>query len=41
MSKVDIVEIYSQYMKSKQEENRKERYEGMENFYHGSGAGMC
>ena len=41
MSKIDIVKIYSQYMDAKQEENRKERYEGMENYYHASVAGMC
>ena len=38
---INIENIYTDYMKAKQEENRKERYEGMEMFYHGSGAGMC
>ena len=41
MSKIDIAKIYSQYMDAKQEENRKERYEGMEDYYHASGAGFC
>ena len=41
MSKIDIIEIYSQYMEAKQKENTEKRYKGKERYYHGSGAGTC
>ena len=34
-------EIYHEYLIHKNEENRKERYEGNEDWYHASGAGLC
>jgi CRISPR/Cas system-associated exonuclease Cas4 (RecB family) len=34
-------EIYQDYLLYKNEENRKERYEGNEGWYHASGAGFC
>ena len=34
-------DIYHQYLLHKNEENRKERYEGNEGWYHASGAGLC
>ena len=34
-------EIYHEYLLHKNEENRKERYEGNEHWYHASGAGLC
>jgi CRISPR/Cas system-associated exonuclease Cas4 (RecB family) len=40
-SPIDIEGIYKDYIDSKQEENRKERYEGNEHWYHASGAGSC
>ena len=40
-SPIDIEGIYKDYTDSKQEENRKERYEGNEHWYHASGAGSC
>ena len=41
ISPVDIEGIYKDYIDVKQEENRVERYEGNEHWYHGSGAGSC
>ena len=38
-SPIDIEGIYEDYINSKQEDNRLERYEGNESWYHGSGAG--
>jgi CRISPR/Cas system-associated exonuclease Cas4 (RecB family) len=40
-SPVDIEGIYNDYLDKKQEENRKNRYEGNEHWYHASGAGSC
>jgi len=34
-------EIYHEYLNHKNEQNRKERYEGNEDWYHASGAGLC
>ena len=34
-------EIYHEYLTHKNEENRKERYAGNEDWYHASGAGLC
>jgi len=34
-------EIYHEYLVHKNEQNRKERYEGNESWYHASGAGFC
>jgi len=34
-------EIYHEYLIHKNEQNRKERYEGNEDWYHASGAGLC
>jgi len=33
--------IYQEYLTHKNEENRKERYDGNEGWYHASGAGFC
>jgi len=38
---VDIEKLYGDYVALKNEENYKERYEGREKYYHGSGAGSC
>ena len=38
---VDIESIYNDHIVRKNEENYKERYEGKETYYHGSGAGSC
>ena len=40
-SPVDIEGLYNNYLDKKQEQNRKERYEGNEHWYHASGAGSC
>ena len=40
-SPIDIEGFYESYINSKQEENRVDRYEGNENWYHGSGSGSC
>ena len=40
-SPVNIKEIYNDYALYKREQNRLERYEGNEGWYHGSGAGSC
>jgi len=40
-SPIDIEGIYNQYLDEKQEQNRIERYEGNEHWYHASGAGSC
>ena len=40
-SPTDIEGIYNQYLDEKQEQNRLERYEGNEHWYHASGAGSC
>ena len=40
-SPTDIEGIYNSYLDELQEKNRKERYEGMESWYHASGAGSC
>ena len=34
-------QIYQQYLIKKNEENRKDRYDGNEGWYHASGAGLC
>ena len=34
-------DIYQSYLLEKNEENRKERYDGNEGWYHASGAGLC
>ena len=34
-------DIYQSYLLKKNEENRKERYDGNEGWYHASGAGLC
>ena len=34
-------DIYQEYLVHKNEQNRKERYEGNESWYHASGAGFC
>jgi len=34
-------QIYHEYLNHKNEQNRKERYEGNESWYHASGAGFC
>ena len=34
-------EIYQSYLLEKNEENRKDRYDGNEGWYHASGAGLC
>ena len=41
LNKINIEEIYNDYMEAKQEENTKERYKGNESYYHASGAGFC
>ena len=41
VSPIDIESIYKDYIDVKQEENRLERYEGNEHWYHASGAGSC
>ena len=38
---VDIIGIYNDYIDHKNEQNRKERYEDKEHWYHASGAGSC
>ena len=38
---VNIEKLYNDYIALKNEENYKERYEGREKYYHGSGAGSC
>ena len=40
-SPTDIEGIYNSYLDEKQEQNRLERYEGNEHWYHASGAGSC
>ena len=40
-SPVDIEGIYNEYLDELQEQNRKNRYEGNEHWYHASGAGSC
>jgi CRISPR/Cas system-associated exonuclease Cas4 (RecB family) len=41
VSPIDIEGAYKEYLDYKQEENRKNRYEGNEHWYHASGAGSC
>ena len=41
VSPIDIEGIYKDYIDVKQEENRLNRYEGNEHWYHASGAGSC
>ena len=41
ISPIDIEGIYEDYIDGKQEDNRLDRYEGRESWYHGSGAGSC
>ena len=41
ISPINIEEIYKDYLDIKQEENRIDRYEGNESWYHASGAGSC
>ena len=38
---VDVESIYNDHIVRKNEENYKERYDGKENHYHASGAGIC
>ena len=38
-SPTDIEGIYDSYLNELQDKNRRERYEGMESWYHASGAG--
>ena len=38
---INIEDIYTDYMKAKQEENTEKRYKGMESYYHSSSAGFC
>lgn len=38
---IDLEAIYTNYMDAKNEENRKARYEGKENYYSGSSSGFC
>ena len=38
---VDFEQIYENYIDNKNEENRKERYEGKESFYRASSSGFC
>lgn len=40
-SPVDIEGVYNEYLDELQEQNRKNRYEGNEHWYHASGAGSC
>ena len=40
-SPIDIEGIYRDYIDKKQEQNRVDRYEGNEGWYHASGAGSC
>ena len=40
-SPIDIEGIYRDFIDNKQEENRVERYEGNEDWYHASGSGSC
>ena len=40
-SPVDVKEIYNDYALYQREQNRIERYEGNEGWYHASGAGSC
>lgn len=40
-SPTDIEGIYDSYLNELQDKNRRERYEGMESWYHASGAGSC
>ena len=40
-SHINIKEIYNDYALFKREQNRVNRYEGNESWYHGSGAGSC
>ena len=40
-SPIDIEGIYNEYLDELQEQNRKNRYEGNEHWYHASGAGSC
>ena len=38
---IDFEQIYENYIDNKNEENRKERYEGKESFYRESSRGFC
>ena len=38
---IDFEQIYENYIDNKNEENRKERYEGKESFYRASSSGFC
>ncbi len=40
-SPIDIKKVYNDFLDSEQEKNRLNRYDGMEHWYHGSGAGSC
>ncbi len=40
-SPIDFEKIYEDFTKTENEKNRKERYEGQEQWYHASGAGSC
>ena len=40
-SPIDIEGIYRDYIDKKQEQNRVDRYEGNEGWYHASGSGSC
>ena len=37
----DLGQIYAQYLKTENEKNRLERYDGKEHYYHASGSGTC
>ena len=41
ISPIDIEGVYRDYLDLKQDENRKERYDGNEHWYHASGSGSC
>ena len=41
VSPIDIEGVYRDYLDLKQDENRKERYDGNEHWYHASGSGSC
>ena len=41
VSPIDIEGVYRDYLDLKQDENRKERYDGNEDWYHASGSGSC
>ena len=40
-SPIDFEKIYGDFIKSENETNKKNRYEGKESWYHASGSGSC